>query len=177
MQNLQRGRDDGISQADSQTNWVAAHPSSGVHLGSWASGHWSLHLSTSCTANKAASGSKSALNVRHRGESCFCFLRLAPRLPEHLLEMPGQSGRFLLLDAETNEPVWSATPFFVWSKLCHWVILCHDTLVQEATWGCLFLMSSPLLLCLWEQLGGNSDTMKVWIAVTHTTGNVLGGGT
>lgn len=57
------------------------------------------------------------------------------------------------------------------------VMLCHDTLVQESTWGCLFLTSCPLLLCLWEQLGGNSVTTKVWVAMTYTSGNVLGGGT
>lgn len=57
------------------------------------------------------------------------------------------------------------------------VMLCNTTLVQEAARGCSFLTVFLLLLCLWEQLGGNSVTMKFWVALTHTTGSVLGGGT
>lgn len=73
--------------------------------------------------------------------------------------------------------VWKSSDLTVSIQSHSRVILCNNTLVQEAAQGCLFLTAFLLLLCLWEHLGGNSVTMKFWVAVTHTTGSILGGGT
>lgn len=52
--------------------------------------------------------------------------------------------------------------------------LSDSRLAFRLEWDSLLLTLSLLLLCLWEQSGGNSVIMKFWVAVTHTTGSVGG---
>lgn len=120
------------------------------------------------------------LNMYHKsawGESCFCFLRLAPHLPEHVCwKHQDKVEDFCWFNAETNVSVRSEASFFVWSALYHRVLM---FLKDEESPGRQWIFPSAShtwwLDCPWTLSGkwspvSRNQQRKWGLAMSHSTG-------